>query len=169
MPKTHGTIPCRCVICGAEFFEYPYRAAIRQFCSRPCQDSAFKGAVMPPRSEEHRARLSAAMKAYWDRNPDARAAFGERFKGEAHPDWQGGTSTQNCTRLSRGRWQRFRREYLTDHANICEVCGTKARVLHHRTPVRKWPEGEYVESNIQVLCPTCHTKVEKDLRKADRA
>lgn len=91
-----------------------------------------------------------------------------RRRGEQNPNWVGGTSYATHLRVSKKRWLKFRREYLGAHPNICELCGVPARTMHHRIPVREWPDGEFVESNIQVLCKPCHARVENALRQQAR-
>lgn len=152
---TKGTIRCVCIACGSEFFEYPYRAAIRQFCSRACQNAALIGKPKPPRSAEHRANIGAAKRGI--KRPDV--------AGANNPNWKGGTTPSVKVRLLRKVWRTWRRKYLEQHPASCELCRKPGRDLHHRIPVREWPEGEFVESNIQVLCKPCHGRVENPVSR----
>jgi 5-methylcytosine-specific restriction protein A len=62
-----------------------------------------------------------------------------------------------------GRWQRFRKVYLSAHP-LCELCGEAGRVcgaehVHHKD--WKGPLGDrgYDESNLQPLCSSCHNRI----------
>jgi hypothetical protein len=115
------------------------------------------------RTPAARSKMSAQAKALWTR-PETR----ERFQGANHPNWRGGRALITKARLSKKAWRSFRKEYLAAHPAQCELCSNHGSDLHHRIPVQTWPEGEFVESNIQVLCDSCHSKIEHSLRRALR-
>lgn len=116
------------------------------------------------RTDEFRALSSALMKEL--RN---RPEIAERLQGPNHPNWVGGTHEFNRKRINTTAWKKFSRQYRRDHPNICDVCKGPAKIPHHRIPVRLWPEGEFLESNIQLLCQPCHSRIEAALRRTERA
>lgn len=139
----------QCKVCNADFRVYPYRAEA-EFCSTACAGASKRGQKKPPRSATYRANISRAK------------------QGNRNPQWHGGVSETTHERVTRELWRAWRRRYLSTHAQCCELCGVPARVLHHRIPVRLWSDGEFVESNIQVLCRSCHAQVEDAIRKLER-
>jgi 5-methylcytosine-specific restriction endonuclease McrA len=69
------------------------------------------------------------------------------------------------------RWNRFRREVLTERGAICEVCLTvrphptidmepSQMHLHHVRPKRLYPTLRYDKQNIVVCCHPCHYLLE---------
>lgn len=153
-----------CTDCGVEIGLKSKR------CS-PCAH-AFRASNLTP---EKRAAISVRSRSNWD-HPEYRARvtekirvnrrspeFLEKVSGDRHYNWRGGRTEANKKRIHTKQWKAFRRGYLACHPNICEVCSVPAKVLHHRIPVIVWPDGEFVESNIQVVCQSCHSKIEHAL------
>jgi 5-methylcytosine-specific restriction endonuclease McrA len=108
-------------------------------------------------------------------DPTVRAAVAERTRrqmadpearliGQKNPNWQGGTSLTTHRRVAKKRWLRFRTAFLKTRLPICSECGSPGRDLHHTIPVRVWPEGEFDEKNVVILCRPCHARAENALR-----
>lgn len=79
-----------------------------------------------------------------------------------HPRWAGGT------RNARGcGWKAAREEARRLSKGRCKMCGIKANTVHHKIPVRcfKSPSDAHSQSNLIVLCPSCHPKMEKIFRE----
>ena len=80
---------------------------------------------------------------------------------------------KNATRYadySNPEWRKLRAKVLAEH-NYCAKCGASnvKLHLHHIEPVRKNPERFLDESNLIVLCESCHaieTQREIESRKA---
>lgn len=67
------------------------------------------------------------------------------------------------------RWQRLRMKYLRSVHGLCEDPfgfhkqdgrTVQATSIHHKKPVRKFPELVFVWSNLEALCESCHAKRE---------
>lgn len=63
-------------------------------------------------------------------------------------------------RVTRGpRWRAIRMAVLERDGFRCKSCGTSGRLeVDHIQPVRTNPELSYEVANLQVLCPSCHTR-----------
>lgn len=57
------------------------------------------------------------------------------------------------------RWQTLRAEILERDGYRCRSCGCAGRLeVDHIKPVRTHPDLSYSRSNLQALCPSCHTR-----------
>lgn len=58
------------------------------------------------------------------------------------------------------RWQVLRLAILERDEWACRACGTRRARLEvdHIRPVRTHPEAAFDPTNLQTLCPSCHTK-----------
>ena len=57
------------------------------------------------------------------------------------------------------RWKALRQEALRRDGWQCVQCGARGRLeVDHRKPVRTHPELAFELTNLQCLCPSCHTK-----------
>ena len=57
-------------------------------------------------------------------------------------------------------WKQFRASVLRKRGNICAMCGcwTDAPHLDHIIPRAQRPDLELDESNVRVLCSSCHSR-----------
>jgi hypothetical protein len=93
-----------------------------------------------PKSPEHRAKISAALKRYAAR-PDAHQRNMPR--GADAPNWKGGVKNDV-----------YRRIGFAAHGDRCTECGAPADHIHHRDRNRYNSEP----ANLQPLCQTCHNR-----------
>lgn len=57
------------------------------------------------------------------------------------------------------RWRALRAEILERDNYRCRSCGCGGRLeVDHIKPVRTHPELSYEPTNLQALCPGCHTR-----------
>lgn len=101
---------------------------------------------------EHRAKMSAGAKK--------QAESGPPRSGPNNPNWKGGVRGQTARRIRSSKWVTFARKFRAERGDTCELCDTSPTVVHHVTPYREWPEGQYVESNLQLLCSSCHGRID---------
>lgn len=95
-----------------------------------------------PFSEEHRRKISVALKAYAATPSSHLHALHK--SGASHPNWQGGVSPKYYKRVSREA-----------HGVACQRCGSHNRTLtHHRDRNRHNSDP----SNLELLCFTCHMR-----------
>lgn len=52
-------------------------------------------------------------------------------------------------------WNALRKDYIAGHP-LCEVCGKKARDIHHLIPFSVDPSKELLWENLTALCRDCH-------------
>lgn len=101
-----------------------------------------------PKSPEHRAKISAALK----RRAQEQAWHLRRFQqaGHEHPNWQGGVKPAY-----------YRRIAFAAHGRVCQRCGSDAHidVHHHDRNQRNSDPG-----NLEVLCRSCHRKEHRRAR-----
>ena len=67
---------------------------------------------------------------------------------------------RHSKKVTRGRrWTALRMEILERDGFKCCKCGDRGRLeVDHIQPVRTHPDLAYAPSNLQALCPICHTK-----------
>lgn len=67
---------------------------------------------------------------------------------------------RHSRKVTRGeRWRTLRMAILERDGFKCQHCGTGGRLeVDHVKPVRTHPELSYEPTNLQALCPGCHTK-----------
>ena len=73
--------------------------------------------------------------------------------------------TPTAKRLRGGGWGKFSRAIIKSRGRCCEVCGVggdkKHRLAcHHMKTVRTHRHLRFETSNIVVVCPWCHSKME---------
>jgi 5-methylcytosine-specific restriction endonuclease McrA len=57
------------------------------------------------------------------------------------------------------RWRALRYEVLRRDGFACTVCGARGRLeVDHVLPVKHAPDRAYDLTNLQSLCPCCHTQ-----------
>lgn len=57
-------------------------------------------------------------------------------------------------------WQLARREKISA-SPVCEICQADwSKDVHHKLPVRDFPEQRLDQANLQALCPRCHKRIE---------
>lgn len=57
------------------------------------------------------------------------------------------------------RWQAVRQQVLRRDGFRCVQCGGVGDLeIDHVRPVRTHPEGSFDPSNLQTLCPSCHSR-----------
>jgi len=67
-------------------------------------------------------------------------------------------------------WPRIRLEVITRDENRCQICGlsfnSHSLHVHHKTPFRSYSDPEIANEshNLITLCPTCHKRVEQNVR-----
>ena len=83
-------------------------------------------------------------------------------KKQNHPRWTGGT--RNAKGVG---WKAARDKARTLSNGKCKMCGKTAKDVHHKIPVRcfKKPSDAHHQSNLIVLCHSCHPKMEKVFRE----
>ncbi|MEM9899907.1 MAG: HNH endonuclease signature motif containing protein [Pseudomonadota bacterium] len=79
---------------------------------------------------------------------------------------------RHSRRVCRGnRWKALRLQALERDGWQCVQCGSRRRLeVDHIEPVRDRPNLSYALSNLQVLCPRCHsrkTRIEIGLGRPD--
>ncbi|WP_336360305.1 HNH endonuclease [Haladaptatus sp. ZSTT2] len=92
----------------------------------------------------------------------------QSFRGEGHPNWNGGSLGNYGT-----GWNRVRKQALERDEYACKHCGTGKGELgrnpdvHHIVPVRWFVESEdhsradaHTLDNVISLCPSCHRKAD---------
>lgn len=83
-------------------------------------------------------------------------------KGEKHPNWKGGITPKNKSRVGEPRWKiiaelvRFRDDYT------CIECGKYPSFqVHHIIPWRLSGDDSFL--NLITLCRSCHMKLDREL------
>ena len=67
-------------------------------------------------------------------------------------------------------WARIRLEVIARDENRCQICGLSFNSptlhVHHKTPFRSFSDPEIANQmhNLITLCPTCHKRVEQNVR-----
>jgi hypothetical protein len=57
------------------------------------------------------------------------------------------------------RWRTLRMEIMERDGGACVKCGARGRLeVDHIKPVRDAPDLSYEPTNLQTLCPSCHTR-----------
>lgn len=165
--------PTPCAVCGKPCTSTGKRSQV--CCSRPCAEVLKIGRPNPSASNIEKRPchycgkqvVRAASNFHSDRvfcNSHCRGLWvSKNIIQDAHWAWMGGAvkargagwanARRECRRLSRGR---------------CEMCGAVANHVHHKIPIRCFdsPELAHDQSNLVVLCSSCHPKAEKQFRDA---
>lgn len=109
----------------------------------------------PPRTEEHRQNLIAALKKIDRSGPNA-------------PRWRGGVAADNLRARSTGAYKQWKiecRKRVGDrcegcgiaNGTMCECCGYTIKLhCHHIKSFAEFPESRFDPQNSEVLCHKCH-------------
>lgn len=128
-----------CKFCGKEKWKYPYniKEGTNQFCSKKC------------------ANIFNAKKLSNDRKGKGNPMYGKR-------PWNyiDGKKSHYYTKAE---WQRIAQEIRKRDKFLCQNCGKKGFIVHHKKP-RRWG-GTNDPSNLEVLCRQCHAWKHVQLRK----
>jgi hypothetical protein len=152
-----------CLVCGSEFttfIAWLRNGKAGKFCSRICQQ---KGRFRKKRtmiscvcrkcgnSFEIR-KGSGSHGKYCSRACSIKDQGSYILTGSQHHRWKGGISN----RVSR---ERKPIKEAIRKKGACERCGSKENLQgHHILPRREFPLFQCSESNIEVLCGSCHSK-----------
>lgn len=108
----------------------------------------------------------------WIRNnPERKRKISEAFRGDKHPNWQGGTHYSSYRGAG---WVRLRGEIRKRAGYRCEHCGLpesdhgRALEVNHIVPFHQFggsTELANKKSNLEALCKSCHTKADWKWRK----
>lgn len=137
-------------------------------------------------TEEHRAKISAAMKGRRPkcrpdntgrvRTPEHRRKISESLKalgikppkpprsclprGERHHWWRGGKSTEDGLARSSFEYGQWRTAVYTRDNFTCVECGYRGKYLNadHIKPFALFPDLRYSVDNGRTLCEECHRK-----------
>lgn len=161
-----------CPICGEQCTSTGKRNQI--YCSAKCRHKGKNGIPNPGRSNrmiklcdwcglavDRPASNFHATKTFC--NYLCMAEWQSKYnRGSKHPRWTGGK------RNTRGTGWNFARKLARKLANgKCKACRNPAKDVHHKIPVRCFnkPSDAHVQSNLVVLCKSCHPKAEKMFRQ----
>lgn len=152
--------PQVCVNCGHEF----------------CAIKWFKGRKRATRVT-HAKTCSAKCHNQWIRNnPERKRKISEAFRGEKHPNWQGGPTTDKGRHYRGAGWTRIRKEIRKRDNYTCQDCGVteaehgRALDVHHKRPFNQFNgdnEKANKPSNLITLCKKCHTNADWAWRLAN--
>lgn len=114
------------------------------------------------------------LSAFYKCDQSRKDKIGAAFKGEKHPNWQGGTHRQG----NRGAGWNATAEKCRDlHRRKCKNCGMDESVglargwgrlqVNHITPFHQTLNKRAAnrQSNLEALCKSCHTKADWKWRK----
>lgn len=132
-------------------------------------DNRRKGYV---HTEETKAKISAAHKAWCSINPGRVAARGAKVRGKSHYRWNGGSSKLNTSIRRMTENHRWADAVKARDGNGCTRCQAKENLeVHHRTPLAELIKTLCIKSrddarahaavlwaldNGLTLCQTCH-------------
>ncbi len=98
------------------------------------------GIKLPPRSPEHRKKLSIAL------------------RGEKSSFWKGGIAPINKTIRSSSAYKEWRKSVFERDNWTCRECGLRGGILNadHIKPFSIYPELRFSVENGRTLCIACH-------------
>jgi hypothetical protein len=100
-----------------------------------------------PKSAEHRAKISAALKAH---NTKGGHLVLYQKSGEDHPNWKGGIKSTV-----------YQERAFSAHGKVCNRCASTSKLLVHHID-RNRRNSDPV--NLEVLCKSCHNKEHHGVR-----
>ena len=62
--------------------------------------------------------------------------------------------------VTSNKWRKIRKKVLEKYGDRCQLCGKKARIVHHIFPYKEFPQYVFEEWNLIPLCDSCHTMIE---------
>lgn len=128
-------------------------------------------------SDEHKAKISAALKGRPSNNPKGNGgatkgrkatprqleglAHGKRFQpGENHPGWKGGVTEANWGFYRSHAYRKWRKAVI-DRDGCCVLCGTTEQLqADHIKPRSQYPELGLDLDNGRCLCKPCHQETD---------
>lgn len=151
---------CICEICGKDFKGTKYNA--NRFCSRECYEIYWKIPdkirICPTCGKEfeaiHRDDKFCSQKCHLDNNHNI-------FKGENHPNWKGGITSENEKLRKSKEYLEWREQVLKRDNEQCIYCGKKDDKMnaHHILAWQFYPNLRFNVSNGVTVCQECHKKI----------
>lgn len=87
----------------------------------------------------------------------------ERLKGENHPNWKGGISSERARISVSSEYKRWRKQVLERDHHKCVCCGNYKDVqTHHLIPFDEDKKLRTEISNGVTVCPSCHRLFHKE-------
>jgi len=120
------------------------------------------------RTEEQRLRQSVAETGK-KRSLQTRINISNSLKGNKHPNWKGGITSENEKLRNSREYKEWRATiYIRDHFT-CQMCGEVGGKLeaHHIKRWSDYPELRYDINNGVTLCVECHKLTDNYKRKAN--
>lgn len=83
----------------------------------------------------------------------------KRYRGEDHPNWNGGTQPRDMTKQAKWSQKIFKRDNYT-----CQWCGKRGGDIqaHHIKSFTYFPDLRWKLKNGITLCKSCHYKAHKN-------
>lgn len=91
-----------------------------------------------------------------------------KFKGENHPNWQGGKTSERIRLMSSDEYKQLKKQVLKRDKYTCQICsqyGGKLEMDH----IKEWCnylELRFEITNCRILCKNCHKKTDNYGNKA---
>ena len=152
--------------------------------------SGKKGMKMPPRSKEHLANLSSAMKGRKigppmndeirakisesakkiQHTPDWNKRVGDAQRGEKGNNWQGGKTPLAKLIRSQAEYKNWRKQVYERDNYTCQICRERGGKLNadHIKSFAYYIELRYEITNGRTLCEPCHRQTPNFGGKARR-
>lgn len=151
--------PVTCISCGCLFSAIQLRSGASKWYVR---------------MTNRKTCSSECLTSFYKEDQSRKDKIGAAFKGEKHPNWQGGTHRQG----NRGAGWNATAEKCRDlHRRKCKNCGMDESVglargwgrlqVNHITPFHQTlnKRAANLQSNLEALCKSCHTKADWKWRK----
>lgn len=137
-PHWKGGLPY-CIDCGAELSVYDAKRCYS------CYWKSLKGRKL---SREAKRKAIATLEA-------------NRRRGEDHPSWKGGITSENRKIRKSSEYKEWRRQVFERDSYTCRHCQVRGGYLHphHIKSFAEYPELRFEVDNGITLCKECHRKV----------